>query len=299
MPSEIAGFDGDGVLLRTPDGNERPAKVRSVLKKKLSGVKTPLVVGDQVHFLEEAGDAVIVAISERRNQLARADSHNTALQHIFAANLDHLVIVASMAMPDLKTGLIDRYLTIAHHNDIEPIIVLNKTDLADPSDAIALYRSLGYRVFATRANAAEGDIHDLRQHLTGRRCSFCGQSGVGKSSLVNALYPDVAARVGAVSTAQRKGRHTTTASRSYLSADGSCLVDTPGIRECGITGMTPLDVALLFPDIAKFHPECRFHNCSHSHEPDCAVAAAVSSGDIDPRRYLSYLSIIEEDLAGC
>ncbi|MDA3963877.1 MAG: ribosome small subunit-dependent GTPase A [Planctomycetota bacterium] len=297
IDAEICGFDGTVVMARDDQGREWPCQVRKILKKMLRGVKTPLVVGDAIKLtMLDDNDAVIVAIAERRNQLARADSHNKALEHIFAANIDHLVIVAAMAMPDLKTGLIDRYLTIAHHNDIVPIVVLNKSDLADPTEAAALYRGLGYTVFATSAEQAEGDISPLRDHLRGRCCVMAGQSGVGKSSLINALYPEVAARVGVVSDAQRKGRHTTTASRSYLLADGGRLIDTPGIRECGITGMEALNVALLYPDIAKLHPQCRFNNCTHLHEPDCAVTAALETGGIDPRRYLSYLSIVTEDL---
>jgi ribosome biogenesis GTPase len=297
--AEVCGFEGTMFLVRDREGREHAVQMRKVLKKMLSGVKTPLVVGDAVRVEGFGGDeAVIVAIAERRNQLARADSHNKALMHVFAANLDRLVIVAALAMPELKTGLIDRYLTIAHYNDIEPVVVLNKADLADAEDAEELYTGLGYSVFVTRADAAGGDIQELRQHLAGLHCVFCGQSGVGKSSLVNALFPSLAARVGDVSTVQRKGRHTTNASRSYRLEDGTCLIDTPGIRECGITGMTPLDVALFYPDIARFHPHCRFHNCSHVHEPDCAVIAAMEAGTIDPRRYLSYLSIISEDLAG-
>lgn len=297
--AEICGFDGTTVLARDPDGREWVCQVRKVLSKMLGGVKSPMVVGDAVRLEPLADDtAVIVAIAPRRNQLARADSHNKALQHVFAANVDHLVIVAACAMPDLKTGLIDRYCTIAHHNDIAPVLVINKIDLGDAEDVIARYRGLRYPVFATDAQHATGAIAALREHLRGRCCVVAGQSGVGKSSLINALYPELGARTGLVSAAQRRGRHTTTASRSYRLADGGRLIDTPGIRECGITGMTALDVALLYPDIAALHPDCRFHNCTHLHEPGCAVQAALADGRLAPARYLSYHSILTEDLAG-
>ena len=295
-PGTVCGFDGVGMMVRLADGSEHACQVRAVLKKMLSGVKSPLVVGDDVRVDDLEGDPVVTALLPRRNQLARADSHNKALEHIFAANIDHLVIVAALAMPELKTGLIDRYLTIAHHNEIEPVIVLNKIDLAHYDDIRELYASLGYQVFATDAARGTGDIEALRSFLRGHSCVFAGQSGVGKSSLIKALYPAIDLRIGDVSTVQRKGRHTTTASRSYLLPDGGCLIDTPGIRECGITGMTPLDVALLYPDIAHFHQDCRFNDCSHRHEPDCAVVSAVEAGALDPRRYFSYVSIIDEDL---
>lgn len=298
----VCGIEGSRITVRTDAGTEQACEIRTVLKKMLAGVKSPLCVGDSVRWEMPDGDeevGVITSLAPRRNQLTRADSHNKALVHVFAANVDRLVIVGTMAMPDLKPGLIDRYLVIAHYNDIEPVIVLNKAELADPELVIALYESLGYTVIATQAAAGPDDpgIIALRTHLAGTTCVFAGQSGVGKSSLVHALYPDVAIRIGDVSNALHKGRHTTTAARSYLMPDGSCLIDTPGIRECAITGLTPLDVALLYPDLAALHHACRFANCTHQHEPGCAVLAAVDAGLISPSRYLSYCSIVDEDLA--
>ena len=154
-------------------------------------------------------------------------------------------------------------------------------------------------VFTTVGNQSDStdpETARLKALISGKACVFAGQSGVGKSSLVNALYPEVAARTGTVSDALSKGRHTTTASTSYRLADGSRLIDTPGIRECGITGLSALDVALLYRDIALYHQHCHFSDCSHRHEPDCAVIAALESGDLAPSRYLSYCSILDEDL---
>lgn len=299
QPGEICGFDGIHVRVRLNDGIVVPCQVRRVIKKMLSGVTNPLVVGDRVRVgLTDEGDHVIDGVDPRHNQLARAGSHNKALDHVFAANIDHLVIVAAVAMPELKPGLIDRYLVIAHHNDIEPLLVLNKADLGPAEGAAALYRDLGYDVFVTVGTDTDDPaVADLRQAIQGKACVFAGQSGVGKSSLVNALYPDIDARTGGVSDALSKGRHTTTASSSYALTDGSRLIDTPGIRECGVSGMTALDVALLYRDIARWHHDCHFNDCSHRHEPDCAVVAALERGDLAPTRYLSYCSIIEEDLA--
>jgi ribosome biogenesis GTPase / thiamine phosphate phosphatase len=295
---EICGFTGKTVLVRGADGNELACEVRQVLKKRIAGVKNPLCIGDRVRFVRDAGDTagVIDAVEPRRNQLARADSHNKSLMHVFAANIDRLVVVAAMAEPDLKHGLIDRYLLIAAHNDIDATVVLTKTDLRAGDATRELYARIGIAAFTVCAIRGTG-IDDLRAHLAGRTCVVAGQSGVGKSSLVNALFPDIAARVGDIADAGH-GRHTTTSARSYVVAGGGRLIDTPGVRECGITGLSALDVALLYPDIAAHHPHCRFDDCSHLHEPDCAVRTAVENGAIAATRYESYRSIVTEDLAG-
>lgn len=294
-PAEICGFQGKEVVVRLADGSEVACTVRQVLKKQVKGVKNPLCVGDRVHF-ERSPDPVISSISPRRNQLARADSHNRSLIHVFAANIDRLVIVSALREPDLKYGLIDRYLLIAALNDIPAALVLNKADLADPAPAVEVYRALGLPVFATDCIAGGGDLPAVRELLHGRTCVVAGQSGVGKSSLVNALHPQFGVRTGEVAE-QGFGRHTTTSSRSYALPDGGRLIDTPGIRECTITGLEPMDIALLFSDLAKFQPACHFTDCSHLHEPDCAVREAVESGVIALSRYDSYCSIVDEDLS--
>jgi ribosome biogenesis GTPase len=295
---EVSGFDGTRVLVR-PDagGPELACSVRRVLKKLVAGVKNPLCVGDRVR-VDRSHDPVITALAPRRNQLERADSHNRALVQVFAANLDRLVVVASAGDPPLKPALIDRYLVIAAFNRIVPLVVVTKPDRGDPAPALALYRGLGLEVHAVRADrGADGEgVAGLRTALAGLTCVVAGQSGVGKSSLINALFPEAAARTGRVAD-EGHGRHTTNSARSWLLPGGGRLVDTPGIRECTITGLEPLDVALLYSDLARFHPGCHFRDCTHRHEPDCAVRAAVDRGDIAASRYASYLAIVEEDLA--
>jgi ribosome biogenesis GTPase / thiamine phosphate phosphatase len=295
-PGEICGFAGKDVVVRlAADQQELTCSVRQVLKKQVSGVKNPLCVGDLVQ-VDRASDPVIVAVAPRRNQLARTDSHNRALIHVFAANLDRLVIVSAVREPELKYGLIDRYLLIAAMNDLPVALVLNKADLGDPAPAADLYRALGVPVFCTDARQGGGEIEGLRALLRGSACVIAGQSGVGKSSLVNALHPQFAVRIGMVAD-EGHGRHTTTAARSYLLPDGGRLVDTPGIRECAISGVSGLDVALLYPDLAALHPRCHFTDCSHLHEPGCAVQDAVEAGTLAGSRYESYRSILDEDLA--
>ncbi len=294
---EISGVAGTAILVRDSSGRERPCQIRNVLKKRIAGVKNPLCVGDLVRFQDGELEGVVTAIEPRRNQLERADSHNRALIHVFAANLDCLIIVSALSEPDFKPALVDRYLVIAAANRIPAALVVNKCDLGDPEAAVAIYRDLALPVFAVSARSAGGELSELRRHLSGKTCVVAGQSGVGKSSLLNALYPGIMAKVGAVANAGF-GRHTTSAARSYALDDGVRLIDTPGVRECAITGLTPLDVALLYSDIAALHPHCRFADCSHTHEPDCAVLKALAAGELARSRYDSYRAIIAEDLAG-
>lgn len=299
---EVSGFEGTLVLVRTGDGHEHPCQVRRRLKKMLSGEKSLLAVGDRVRIsldLDHGIEGTIEAVLPRRNQLERADSHNKAISHVFGANVDVLVIVSSLGLPPPKPGLIDRYLVIAHAAEVEPVVVLNKADQGHAHDLANRYRSLDYEVFATVASDGrpgnDGVAH-LRERLAGTACIFAGQSGVGKSSLIRACYPDQEIRIGAVSDALGKGRHTTTAARSYLLPGDTRLIDTPGIRECGLSGLDPVDIALHYRDLARFHGNCRFNDCTHRDEPDCAVVAAVEHGEIHPERYLSYLAIVSEDL---
>ncbi|MBA3710027.1 MAG: GTPase RsgA, partial [Planctomycetes bacterium] len=192
-PAEISGFSGTITVVRDRAGIEIPCSVRQGLKKRIKGVKNPLCVGDAVTYEAAAdGTGVITSVGPRRNQLERADSHNRSLIHVFAANIDVLMVVSSLRDPELKYGLIDRYLLIAAANRIPACLVLNKCDLGDPSAALALYQGLGIACFATRAAQADppdAGIASLREHLRGKACVIAGQSGVGKSSLVNALFP--------------------------------------------------------------------------------------------------------------
>ncbi len=296
-PGTISGIEGASILVRSPDGAERPCSVRQALKKQIAGVKNVLAVGDRVRWQESGGSAVITGIEPRQNQLERADSHNRSLVHVFASNIDRIAIIASVGSPEFKAGLVDRYLVIANANAIAATVVINKADLGSSAATIALYRGLGFHAIATCASAGEHDpgVQALREHLRGAACVIAGQSGVGKSSLVNALHPELAARVGVVAVAGH-GRHTTTSARSYLLPGGGCLIDTPGIRECSITGLDAQAVAHHYPELARLQSSCRFTDCAHLKEPGCAVREAVARGAIAASRWESYRSILTEDL---
>jgi ribosome biogenesis GTPase / thiamine phosphate phosphatase len=293
-PAEVSEVRPGLVMVRYADGREEAAAIRRALEKRMSGVSNTIAVGDRVGVEHEAGDPVITMIEPRVNQLARSDSHNRSLEHVLAANVDLLIAVAAVKEPDFKHGFVDRALLLAAAHGIDAAVVVTKRDLADPAPMTSLYAGLGYPCIAADArDPADAGVAELRQLLAGRTCVFTGQSGVGKSSLVNACFPGIGARVGSVAEAGF-GRHTTTVARSFVLPGGGRLIDTPGIRECVLSGLAPVDVALLYPDLARLQPSCRFQDCSHRHEPDCAVLAAVESGMIAASRYWSYRSIVDE-----
>ncbi len=296
-PGAICAVEGASVVVRCPDASERTCTVRQALKKQIAGVKNVLAVGDRVRWQQTDGGAVITGIEPRQNQLERADSHNRSLVHVFAANIDRIAIIGSVGSPEFKPGLVDRYLVIASANRIAATVVVNKSDLADTAKIIELYRDLGFHAIATCASkgAQEAGVCALREHLCGATCVFAGHSGVGKSSLVNALHPELSVRVGEVALAGH-GRHTTTSARSYLLPGGGSLVDTPGIRECSITGLDAQAVAHHYPELARLQPQCRFSDCAHLREPGCAVLEAVKRGAVAASRWASYRAILTEDL---
>ncbi|MCS6970333.1 MAG: ribosome small subunit-dependent GTPase A [Planctomycetota bacterium] len=295
--AEVCEVRPGRVVVRFADGREEPAAIRRALEKRISGVRNTLAVGDRVRVVREAQDLAIVGIEPRRNQLARSDAHNRALEHVLAANVDRLVVCAAVREPEFKPGFVDRALLMAAAHDVPALLVVTKRDLGDAAPWVELYRGLGYPCLAVDARCAEDPgVRALAALLAGAACVFAGQSGVGKSSLVNACFPGANARIGAVAE-EGFGRHTTTAARSYVLPGGGRLIDTPGIRECVIRGLLPLDVALLFPDLARWQPLCRYRDCTHRQEPGCAVQAALARGEIAPTRYASYRSIIDEDLA--
>jgi ribosome biogenesis GTPase len=298
-PGEISEVRAGQVIVRLADGSELACQVMRALVKRMRGVSNALCAGDRVRVSRGDGGPAVVGVEPRVNELARADSHNRSLRQVVAANLDLVLVVGSLGEPPFRPGLVDRYLLLAAAGGIPAALVINKLDLGEPAPWLALYRGLGIAAIATDA-LAPGDpgVAEVGALLAGRRVVVAGQSGVGKTSLVNALFPGLGARVGTVAE-EGFGRHTTTAARAYPVAGGGVLIDTPGIRECAIIagGFGPVDVALLFPDFAALQPQCRFPDCSHRHEPDCAVLAALEAGNLAPTRYDSYRSIVDEDLA--
>jgi ribosome biogenesis GTPase len=228
----------------------------------------------------------VISIEPRRTVLSRPDPRNPAKQRPLAANVDIVVIVASVQAPPLRTGLIDRYLIAAQNGGMEPVIVVNKTDLlADRSELseLEVYSGIGVPLILCSTKQGTG-LEPLRALLAGKTCVFSGHSGVGKSSLVNALVPGLDLRIGEV---EYKGQHTTTTSTLHELPNGTRIIDTPGIREFGLSGVRQRDLRQYFPEFDPYAAQCNFNDCSHTHEPVCAVR------DADLPRYPAYLRIYE------
>lgn len=251
-----------------------------------------LVTGDQVIWhRDDDGGGVISAVEERRSILTRPDSRGR-LRPV-AANVDRIILVVSPA-PRTPANLIDRYLVATAHDDIQPILLLNKHDLIDQAPELAeelkQYEALGYPTISASAKD-DKDLETIQSLVKEGNSVFVGQSGVGKSSIIDRLLPGENLKVGAISEATGKGRHTTTTAKLYHIPTGGQLIDSPGIREFGLWHTAPEDLDKGFPEIYRFAGECKFRDCTHTHEPGCRVKQAVDDGDVLARRLDSFLAI--------
>ena len=278
--------------------------VRGSLSAEETGFTNVIAVGDDVLVSEDGGDQGIVeAVLPRRSVLARPDvfhdgyrTRDRHLQQVIAANADQLLVVASWREPHLWPELVDRYLITAERSNLSPVICVNKVDLAEDRTtcraALRPYLDLGYRVLFTSALTGEG-VDGLREILRGQLTVLAGMSGVGKSSLLAAVDPGLQLCTRQVSERSGEGRHTTTQVTMLKLATGGFVIDTPGIREFGLSGLHRADLVRFYPEIAAV-AGCRFGDCSHTHEPGCAVKAAVRQGLVPATRYHNYIKIYQD-----
>lgn len=277
-------------------------KCRLKGKFKNLGLKTtnPVAVGDIVDIETESGGgdtATIDHIHPRENYIARRSVHKTGHSHVLAANLDQAALVATLTFPKTSLGFIDRFLVTTESFRIPTLIVFNKQDLIGEEwkdlqeEVISLYREVGYRCLMTDALSGNG-LEELRAHLKGKKTLLSGHSGVGKSTLMNRLYPGLNLKTQAVSTYANKGVHTTTFAEMHFCGEDTYIIDSPGIKELGLTGIGPEEISHYFPEMRALLNSCRFHNCLHVEEPGCSVKEAVSQGSISIMRYESYLSML-------
>jgi ribosome biogenesis GTPase len=285
---QVFGLDS---VVRTANGRDYRCATRRLLKNLSTDQRHVVAAGDHVWIRPEGeSNGFIERIEPRRNVLSRTSRNR---QHVIVANVDQLVIVASAAQPSLKPNLIDRYLLTAEKMNVPAVLCINKIDLIDPVEIVPLlgvYGQLGYRVLCVSAHTGQG-IAQLQALLTDQETVFSGQSGVGKSSLLNAVEPGLELRVREVSEENEKGKHTTTTASLIPLSFGGYVVDTPGIRQFQLWDVIPEEVAGFFRDLRPYVSHCRFPNCSHTHEVDCAVKNAVADGRLDAKRYDSYCHI--------
>lgn len=297
-----------GLVLRTTGSwyKVAPSEGGSLIDCRLRGnyrlrgnkQTNPIAVGDQVlYVIQEDGTGLISEVCDRRNYIVRKATKLSKQTHVIASNIDQLCIVATLGFPRTSTGFIDRLLVTAEAYHIPARIVFNKVDLYDDelwqihNELKSIYLHAGYPVHEVSALEGTG-VDDLRLLMQGKTSLFSGHSGVGKSALLNALDPSLNLRVGEVSDWSLKGKHTTTFAELHPFA-GGYLIDTPGIKEFGMVDFKTEEVGHFFPEIRQVLHECKFANCTHVHEPQCAVKQAVEDGYINSERYANYLSIID------
>jgi ribosome biogenesis GTPase len=291
LPGRVLRVHGLASVVETEDGRQYRCAVRRLLRTLAIDERSIVATGDRVWIRPAPNDeGMIERVEPRHGILTRA---SRGREHVLVANVDQVVIVMSLVEPDLKQHLIDRYLASAAQGGIAPVICLNKADLVYPGpfqSLVGLYSQLGIPTFLTSAVTGQG-IDWLRQRLRGRQTVFAGQSGVGKSSLLNAVQPGLGLRVREVSDVNQKGRHTTTtADLIKLDFDG-WVVDTPGIRQFELWDIIPEEVEGFFPEMRPLVPLCAFPDCTHTHEERCAVKGAVERRQISAARYTSYLGM--------
>ena len=291
---------GSSYMVRMADGKEIPCRVKGNFRIKGIRTTSPVAVGDIVTVTKAADDAdYITAIKPRRNYIIRRASNLSKESHILAANLDCAALVVSLREPSTPTTFIDRFLATAEAYSVPAILILNKEDMWDEDDRELadgmeyLYNSIGYKVFRVSALTGEG-LDALREYLKEKTTLLAGNSGVGKSSLINALVPGTELKTGKVSDIHHTGMHTTTFSEMIPLPEGGNLIDIPGVKGFGTIDFEPAEVSHYFPEIFKTAEGCKYGNCKHVGEPGCAVLPAVEDHLISQSRYASYLSILEE-----
>ena len=282
------------------DGVRYQCRIRG--KLRLKGVRStnPVVVGDWVKFeADEQGGYVISAIEPRHKYIIRRASNLSKESHIIAANIDQALLVVTLFSPETALEFVDRFLVTCEAYKVPVTILLAKIDLARQhpeavEEFYSIYEKAGYKIVEVSATEGEG-IETVRELLRGKTTLLSGNSGVGKSTLVAAVEQGLDIKTGEISQSHHKGKHTTTFSTMYPLAEGGYIIDTPGIKGFGLIDIDDAELAHYFPEMMRYLPDCRFYNCSHTHEPGCAVVEAVKSGEIAYPRYESYLKIMDED----
>ena len=304
MKGLVVKNTGSWYTVRTDDGQLIESKIKGNFRLKGIRSTNPVAVGDRVELVvNQEGTAFITAIDDRRNYIIRKSQNLSKQSHIIAANVDQAFLIVTINYPQTSTTFIDRFLASAEAYRVPVILVFNKTDLLDEDERryqqmmMDLYENIGYQCIAVSAEKGTG-VEMLESLLQGKTTVLSGNSGVGKSTLINRLVPGVSLRTAEISDAHNTGQHTTTFSEMIELPGGGYLIDTPGIKGFGTFDMEPEELTSYFKEIFRFSKDCRFSNCTHTHEPGCAVLQALENHYIAQSRYQSYLSMMEDKDGG-
>ncbi len=301
MKGIIVKSTGSWYNVADESGKIIPCRIKGKFRLIDQRLTNPIAVGDEVHYEFEKGDetGVIHKIETRRNYVIRSSPRKKHTLHLLACNVDQVFVITTVTQPTLKPGFLDRYLLTTEAHDIPTFLIFNKSDLYSPDDVETfevmryIYQPLGYHCFMVSAETGEG-VEEIKALLQGKTTLISGHSGVGKSTLANALEAGLDLRTGDLSGHSGKGQHTTTFAELFDLGNGTKIIDTPGIKELGFINLEPQDVAHNFKELFEYSKNCRFNNCMHINEPNCAVLKAVEEHKISFIRYQSYVSVIEE-----
>ena len=291
---------GSWYTVKTDDGNIVESKIKGNFRLKGIRSTNPVAVGDRVEIIRnQEGTAFINAIEDRRNYIIRKSQNLSKQSHIIAANVDQAFLIVTVNYPQTSTTFIDRFLASAEAYSVPVVLVFNKTDLLSEEERhyqdmmMTLYETVGYQCVAISAEKGDG-VDTLLPLLHDKITLLSGNSGVGKSTLINRILPGVNLRTAEISDSHNTGMHTTTFSEMLLLPNGGYIIDTPGIKGFGTFNMEPEEISGFFKEIFRFSKDCRFNNCTHTHEPGCAVIKAVEDHYIAASRYQSYLSMLND-----
>ena len=301
MKTTVYKSTGSWYIVKTDDGQIFNARIKGKLRIDNITSTNPIAVGDVVTADMEnelEGSLTITGIEQRRNYITRSSPHNRNQHHIVASNLDQSLLFATLREPKTSLGFIDRFLVTSEAYHIPSIIVFNKSDLYKQKEkdrfieVKEIYEAIGYRVQSMSIEKNEG-VEEIKELLKDKTTLLSGHSGVGKSSFINIVFPELRLKTQDVSGWSGKGLHTTTFAEMFNLSFGGRIIDTPGIRELGLVDISKQELSHYFPEMRSIINDCQFNNCMHINEPDCAVKDAVNNGGIHPDRYVSYLSILD------
>ena len=301
MEGIVVKSTGSWITVRTQDGTRFECKLKGQFRIRDIKHTNPVAIGDRVQVEHPYGDShgMITHIRKRENYIIRKATKLSKVSHIIAANLDHAYLVATLAQPHTSNGFIDRFLVTAEGYYIPASLIFNKIDIYNAAlmrildELTDIYEKAGYPCYRVSAISGEG-VPVIREQLLGKVSLFAGHSGAGKSELIKAIDPTQNPRIGVISEMHQKGMHTTTFAEMYEIPGDGFIVDTPGIKEFGLIDFDKAEIHRCFPEMDRLLPYCQYKNCSHTHEPGCAVKSELEKGGVSKLRYNSYLSILND-----